>query len=196
MNPRTNPRNPTRNPTRKVVSLVRVSTPDQAKDDRTGIPRQRQEIDIHCREHGLTVVKEYQFDGISGAHVQQTKRFKEMLAMLSRPSIAGVVFASLDRFFRPEKLSAYDVFGPFETTGKHLFCDLGDLDSKNPQDQMKIVLWGQMGGMERLRIKERMGKGKDILRTDATSFRMASSMSGTIPRSTRATLNTRPTLKE
>jgi DNA invertase Pin-like site-specific DNA recombinase len=127
------------------------------------------DIDIHCRQYGLTVVKEYQFDSISGAHVQQTKRFKEMLAMLSQPATAGLVFASLDRFFRPKKLSAYDVFGLFESTGKHLFCDLGELDSKNPQDQMKIVLWGQMGGMERLRIKDRVGKGKDIMRADTAS---------------------------
>src|ERR1017187_1198183 len=120
---------------RKVVSLVRVSTPGQADEDKTGIPRQRRDIEIHCKTFGLEVVKEFQFDGISGVHVQKTKRFKEMLSMLSQQSIHGVVFATLDRFFRPEKLSAYDVFGPFESTGKHLFCELGELDSKNAQDQ-------------------------------------------------------------
>src|ERR1017187_5335242 len=154
---------------RKVVSLLRVSTPGQANDDKTGIPRQRRDIEIHCRTFGLEVVREFQFDGISGAHVQKTRHFKEMLAMLSKPSIHGVVFGTLDRFFRPDKLSAYDVFAPFESSGKHLFCELGELDSKNPQDQMKIVLWGQMGGMERLRIKDRLVSGKDIMRSDATT---------------------------
>lgn len=151
---------------RKVVSLVRVSTAGQAEDDKTGIPRQRRDIEIHCKAFKLEVVKEFRFEGISGAHVQKTKHFRDMLAMLSKPSIAGVVFGTLDRFFRPEKLSAYDVFSPFESTGKHLFCDLGELDPKNAQDQMRIVLWGQMGGMERHRIKDRLVSGKDIMRSD------------------------------
>src|SRR6185295_5157821 len=99
---------------------------------------------IHCRTHGLRVAKEYRLEGISGALVQHSPEFRECMSRLSQPSIAGIVFASIDRFFRPENLSAYQVFGPFESTGKHLFCDLGELDPKNQQDQMKIVLWGQM----------------------------------------------------
>src|ERR1039458_8837891 len=96
--------------TRKVISLIRVSSLDQAKGDRTGIPRQLEDIEIHCRHHKLKVVKEYRLEGLSGANVQRSRRFKEMLAQLSDPSIAGVVFATLDRFFRPENLSTYQVF--------------------------------------------------------------------------------------
>jgi DNA invertase Pin-like site-specific DNA recombinase len=147
--------------TRKVISLIRVSSLDQAKGDRTGIPRQLEDIEIHCRHHKLKVVKEYRLEGLSGANVQRSRRFKEMLAQLSDPSIAGVVFATLDRFFRPENLSTYQVFQPFESTGKHLFCELGELDSKNSQDQMKIVIWGQQAGFERERMKDRMVRGKN-----------------------------------
>ena len=154
---------------RRVVSLVRVSTTPQSALDKTGIPRQRRDIGIHCRHFNLEVASEFQFDGISGVLVQRTRKFQEMIGMLKQPSIAGVVFASLDRFFRPEKLSAYEVFGPFETDEKHLFCELGELDPKNPQDQMKIVLWGQMAGMERLRMRDRLDGGKDIKRHDKVS---------------------------
>jgi hypothetical protein len=95
-----------------------------------------------------------------------------MLAQLSKPSIAGVVFATLDRFFRPDQLSTYGIFKPFEeATGKRLFCELGELDPTNSQDQMRIVLYGQMAGFERERIKDRMvrGKNKNRVRPDIKS---------------------------
>jgi DNA invertase Pin-like site-specific DNA recombinase len=153
----------------KVISLIRVSSEQQAADDRTGIQRQLEDIGIHCRSHNLEIIKEYRLDGISGAYVQHSPSFQEMLSKLSEPSIAGIVFASIDRFFRPEGLSAYQVFAPFENTGKRLFCDLGALDPKNQQDQMKIVLWGQMAGMERTRIRDRMVRGKEFKRLDPNS---------------------------
>lgn len=154
---------------RKVVSLIRVSSVEQAANDRTGIPRQLEDIGIHCRTHNLEVVKEYRLEGISGAYVEHSPVFREMVGRLSQASISGVVFASLDRFFRPEHLSAYDVLRPFESTRKLLFCDLGELDPKNQQDQMKIVIWGQMAGMERSRIRDRMMRGKEFKRHDPNS---------------------------
>jgi DNA invertase Pin-like site-specific DNA recombinase len=156
-------------PKRRVVSLIRVSSSQQAKDDRTGIPRQLEDIRLHCRTHNLEVVKEFQLEGISGAYVKHSPRFREMLSMLTQKTIAGVVFSSIDRFFRPKGLSAYEVFGPFESTGKHLFCDLGELNPRDEKDQMKIVLWGQMAGMERTRIRDRMMRGKEFKRLDPSS---------------------------
>lgn len=155
--------------TRKVLALVRVSSTEQAADDRTGIKRQLEDIQLHCRHYGLEVAKEYRLEGISGAYVDRSPLFREMLDTLALKSIAGVVFASMDRFFRPENLSAYDVLRPFEASRKLLFCDLGELDPKNQQDQMKIVIWGQMAGMERSRIRDRMMRGKEFKRHDPTS---------------------------
>jgi hypothetical protein len=43
----------------KVVSLIRVSSEQQAADDRTGIQRQLEDIGIHCRSHNLEVIEEY-----------------------------------------------------------------------------------------------------------------------------------------
>jgi|GEM_PF-6454834 len=156
---------------RKAVSLIRVSSTQQAKDDRTGIPRQLEDIQLHCKAYGLIVESgdEFQLEGISGAYVKHSPDFQRMLLRLNEPGIAGVVFASIDRFFRPKGLSAYEVFAPFESTGKHLFCDLGELDPRDERDQMKIVVWGQMAGMERNRIRDRMMRGKEKKRYDPFS---------------------------
>ncbi len=156
-------------PLRNVISLIRVSTEKQASDEKTSIQRQREDIGIHCRAHKLKVTKEFQFDGLSGANVQRSRRFQEMLREIAKPDCAGVVFATLDRFFRPSKLSAYQVFETFENAGKLLFCDIGALDPNSEVDRMKLMIWGQMAGMERTRIADRLVRGKNFKRSLADS---------------------------
>jgi len=141
-------------PLRNVVALIRVSTEKQASDEKTSIQRQHEDIGIHCRTHNLKVKKDFQFDGLSGANVQRSRRFQDMLREIGRPDCAGVVFATLDRFFRPSVLSSYKVFEIFETAGKLLFCDIGELDPNSEVDRMKLMIWGQMAGMERTRIAD------------------------------------------
>jgi DNA invertase Pin-like site-specific DNA recombinase len=155
---------------RKVLSLIRVSSTDQAADDRTGIERQQEDINIHCALHKLVSVRTFSLQGISGAYVLRSPQFQEMLTLLREDTtIIGLVFASLDRFFRPKNLSSYQVFSAFESNGKHLFCDLGELKPDDEQDQMRIMIWGQMAGMERTRIRDRMMRGKGFKRLDPHS---------------------------
>jgi len=156
-------------PLRNVVALIRVSTEKQASDEKTSIQRQHEDIGIHCRTHSLKVTKEFQFDGLSGANVQRSRRFQDMLREIGRPECAGVVFATLDRFFRPSKLSSYKVFETFENAGKLLFCDIGELDPNSEVDRMKLMIWGQMAGMERTRIADRLVRGKNFKRNLAES---------------------------
>ena len=63
------------NDKRKVLSLIRVSTVQQAKDGKSGIPRQLEEIGIHLRKFNLEVHKELRLEGLSGADVQRSKKF-------------------------------------------------------------------------------------------------------------------------
>jgi DNA invertase Pin-like site-specific DNA recombinase len=160
---------------RKVVALLRVSTLEQSKGDRTGIERQQADIDFYCMEYGLDVVETFAFDGISGAIVTRTPRFKEMIALLKKPHIAGVVFASLDRFCRPDDLTAYKVFEPFviksadgKGATKKLFCDAGEIDATSDEGRDKIIRKLEEAASERRRIKYRTMRAKEILRKDAS----------------------------
>src|ERR1700722_20314036 len=155
------------NTKRKVISLLRVSTEKQADDEKTGIPRQLVDIAIHCDSYNLEVVKEYRLEGISGAHVESSPEHRAMLAHLGDPSIAGVVVATIDRFFRPENLSQYTIFKQFEKHDKLLFCDVDELRPNDANDQLKIILWSQMGGMERKRIAKNTQFGIARTRTYA-----------------------------
>jgi hypothetical protein len=149
---------------RKIVSIIRVSSDQQAQDEKTGLKRQREDIEIHRKTMNLTVVKEFSLEGIGGSNVQHSKAYREMVETLSQPDVVGICVATLDRFFRPENITTLsDVFKPLPKN-KKLFCELGEISLTDPNDMIKLALWGSMYGHEKARIKDRMTKGKNILR--------------------------------
>src|ERR1039458_1255409 len=95
----------TSNAPRKIVSIIRVSSDQQAQDEKTGLRRQQEDIAVHCQTMHLTVYKEFSLEGIGGSNVQNSKAFREMVEALSRPDVVGICFSTLDRFFRPENIS-------------------------------------------------------------------------------------------
>jgi hypothetical protein len=117
------------NESRNVVSLVCVSGAKQAADDKTGLPRQREDIEIHCQAHNLVNVREFALEGISGTKVQNSKEYRELLKEVAKPSCAGIAFATVDRFFRPENIGTFsDVWKPLYQVRNgdlKIFCDLG-----------------------------------------------------------------------
>ncbi|MEQ1886064.1 MAG: recombinase family protein [Bryobacteraceae bacterium] len=149
---------------RKVLSLVRVSTEGQADDERDGLPSQRRDIEAICKQFELEVVEEFPLTGISGTYVEKSPKFQRMLKRLSESDISGLVFARMNRFFRPGLLSQYTIFEAFEKTKKLMYCDLGALDQHKAQDRMTIQIWGMVAGIEKDNIKSQMSKGKDASR--------------------------------
>jgi DNA invertase Pin-like site-specific DNA recombinase len=129
--------------------------------------RQRQDIQLHAKTFNLSVVKEFPLEGIGGSHVQNSKTFRAMVQALK--TCDGICFATLDRFFRPDATNIGqfgEAFKPIIALGgnKKLFCEIGELSLTDSNDFMKLILWGSMAGFEKTRIKERMTRGKDILR--------------------------------
>lgn len=141
--------------TLKVLSLVRVSTDAQADEDRGGIPRQLASIERHCSNFNLKVVDTFNIQ-VSGKYVQDSPDFQDMLSRLTDPSIDGIVFATIDRFFRPEDWEAYSkTLMPFVKAHKVMFCDLGKIDPADNRDMQTLMMYGQAAKLERERIKER-----------------------------------------
>ncbi len=149
---------------RKIVSIIRVSSDQQAQDEKTGLRRQQEDIAVHCQTMNLAVVKEFSLEGIGGSNVQQSKAYRDMVETLNQPDVVGICFATLDRFFRPENITTLsDVFKPLPKD-KLLFCELGEISLTDPNDMIKLALWGSMAGHEKARIRNRMQRGKAILR--------------------------------
>ena len=151
---------------RTVLSLVRVS--GDAQVDRTGIPRQLEDIAAYCAKYSLAVADdgEYRFEGLSGALVEQSPKYREMLARISDTNISGIVFSSVDRFFRPEFLDQYSILKQFRVHHKLMFCDQGEIDQHNDQNMTLFKAAAEAAANHRKRIKEWTQRGKNIRRQE------------------------------
>src|ERR1017187_9981629 len=139
----------TTNAPRKIVSIIRVSSDQQAQDEKTGLRRQQEDIAVHCQTMNREVFKEFSLEGIGGSNVQNSKVFREMVETLNQPDVVGICFATLDRFFRPENITTLsDVFKPLPKD-KKLFCELGEISLTDPNDMIKSTLSGSMAGHEK-----------------------------------------------
>jgi len=54
---------------KRVIELIRVSTEEQAAEDRAGIPAQRDANRRTARTYGLTIVRSIEIVDVSGAAV-------------------------------------------------------------------------------------------------------------------------------
>jgi DNA invertase Pin-like site-specific DNA recombinase/cytochrome c553 len=156
---------------KRVVSLIRVSREAQAKENRTGIPRQRRDVRFYAEKYGLEIVREFQLEGISGTNVQKTAEFREICEMLAQPSMAGLVIPSIDRLTRYEVISDLGkIIEPLDKlfggkgTNKRLWCDAGCLDTHNREDQSKILHAAEYAAIEREKIKYRTSQAREMNR--------------------------------
>jgi hypothetical protein len=137
---------------RDVLSMVRVS--GKAQIDRTGIPRQLENIATICTEHNLTVAEadEYRYPALSGADVEKNPKFRAMLGRLEEPNIAGIVVSDISRLFRPEFADNLGMSKPFRVNGKLIFYEDGVLDLRKDRDIGVFIQLAMEAGAHRKRI--------------------------------------------
>ena len=76
---------------KKVIELIRVSTAQQAADDRASIPSQQTVNRRTCQNYGLEIVRSIQISDVSGASVLLAPEIQELVRLIQSPSIHGVV---------------------------------------------------------------------------------------------------------
>jgi DNA invertase Pin-like site-specific DNA recombinase len=117
---------------RRVVALIRVSTAEQGRDDRGGIPRQRSVIEDTIRRKNLECLRIYEIHACSGTEVLRNPEIQEILKIVSTG--VGLVVADLDRLFRPTEPADYVILQVFKDSGSIIFSgeteyNLADKDS-------------------------------------------------------------------
>ena len=99
------------NKVKNVVAYVRVSTDNQAKEDKFGIDEQKEIIMDYCSKNNMQI-SEWYIDNISGA-VEVRPQFDEILygttkeSAVTNPPVESVVVAKSDRIARDIKLYFY-----------------------------------------------------------------------------------------
>jgi DNA invertase Pin-like site-specific DNA recombinase len=143
-----------------AYGYVRVSTTEQAGDDRTSLETQRRKIAAVAELAGLTVARIFDEPGISGGKpLAERPAGQELLAVL-RPGDTLIV-AKLDRAFR----NASDALATAERlkAGKVdlIIADMGSEPvTQNGVSRMFFGMLALMAEFERERLRERSAEGR------------------------------------
>lgn len=146
---------------KKVVGLVRVSTDQQAADDRAGLPRQRHEIAVVAAANNLEVIEIIEFSGISGTVTREMPEIHRILQMVRNRVIAGIVLADLDRLFRLKHPGDFAIFDAFQAASATIWTGTGVFDYSCDSGAMLSIMRGLFSGMELSAIKRRINGARE-----------------------------------
>ena len=113
---------------KNALELIRVSTQNQASDNRAGIPAQRETNRRTANANGLTIVRTIEIVDVSGAAVLSSPEMQELLRLMESPDIHGVVTKEFSRLIRPEKFTDYVLLQQFIDTHTVLYLPDGPID--------------------------------------------------------------------
>lgn len=142
----------------KAAAYVRVSTQDQAGEDRYGLAAQREAIENHARLNGIEIVCWYSDDGISGATLERPA-LRRLLSAAPEGKFSAVVVAKLDRVAR-------DLMAQLYIEKELLKHDIEVLSAAEPfrgQDPANVLfrqIIGAFAQFEKARIAERLAGGR------------------------------------
>jgi DNA invertase Pin-like site-specific DNA recombinase len=98
---------------KKVIELIRVSTAQQAAEDRASIPAQREMNRRTAAQYGLEIVRSIEISDVSGASVLKAPEIQELIDLMASPDIHGVVTREFSRLMRPENFGDYALLQEF-----------------------------------------------------------------------------------
>jgi DNA invertase Pin-like site-specific DNA recombinase len=143
-----------------VISLLRVSTAEQATEGRSGIERQRQINSDGARFHRVRIIREIEAVDVSGRHVKFDPDFQKLFHDLRTSPIRGVIVSEQSRIFRPENFSDFAILEEFRANHKLIYTPQSVIDPNTDEGWMSLIMNGMMSGQELRRIRERMVSGK------------------------------------
>lgn len=144
-----------------ILGYVRVSSADQAKDDRSSLQVQQDVIEGFAKTRGVDRwgVQIYTDAGVSGATKLAFRPAGEQL--LKDMKHGDTVIASkLDRMFRSAS-DAIDMFEVFKARGVELVLfDISNEPVSAGVGKLIMTILAAVADMERVRIKERTAEGR------------------------------------
>ena len=145
----------------KAIELIRVSTEEQAGDDRAGISAQRAANRKTCLQYGLEVVRTIELADVSGAAVLRAPEMQELLKLIREPQIHGVVTREFSRLMRPENFEDYFLLQAFADSGTLLYLPDGPIDLGSKMGRFLGTIRAAIAGLERSEILERIFSAKE-----------------------------------
>lgn len=145
----------------RVIALLRVSTEEQAADDRAGLARQQSVINRTVAANNLEVVRTVTLTDVSGNNVLLNPDFQAILRAVESKEIDGVVAADQDRFVRADDLTSLAALDVLKKAKAKLYTGGTTHDYSTNAGIFQSHIAAVVAGLELRTIKERMHGGKE-----------------------------------
>ncbi len=149
-----------------VVALLRVSTAEQAGDDRAGLGRQREVIKRTVTSRGLNCLREIVLSDVSGTNVRNCPEVIGVLDEIRQGCIQGLVVADLDRLVRPANIEELALLQVFQDTGAIIYSGDQEIDLSSDSGYLMGGIQALLAGHELRLIKRRMQGAKEVKRRE------------------------------
>ncbi len=146
---------------KKVIELIRVSTENQAGEDRASIPAQQAVNRKTAQAYGLQIVKSIEITDVSGAAVLYAPEMQQLIRLIQSPEIHGVVAREFSRLMRPENFNDYVLLQAFVDTKTVLHLPEGPIDLSSKTGRLMGTIRAAIAGLERSEILERVWSAKE-----------------------------------
>lgn len=149
---------------KKVIELIRVSTIQQAGDDRFSIPAQRTINRQTAAAHAVTISKSIEFSDVGGSDVLAAPEIQELLRLIQDPEIHGVVAREFSRLMRPENLGDFMLLQAFADSKTLLYLPDGPIDFSTKAGKMIGGIRALFAGYEKSEFLERSQGAREEMR--------------------------------
>jgi len=149
----------------RLIGLVRVSSKEQAAEDRARVDPQYETIKRIARQHGVPdsrLVIKTAVD-VSGSDLSQTDLWRnDILPELQSPT-THLAVDDVVRLLRPDNLD-YSVAHHLWQTNTYLYTSAGRIDPHSENGLIQIIIGGLIGGSEKKRMKRMVWGSKEAKR--------------------------------
>lgn len=149
---------------KKVIELIRVSTIQQAGDDRFSIPAQRTVNRKTAAAHGFSIVKSIEFSDVGGSDVLAAPEIQDLMKQIQDPEIHGVVAREFSRLMRPENLGDFILLQAFADSKTLLYLPDGPIDFSTKAGKMIGGIRALFAGYEKSEFLERSQGAREEMR--------------------------------
>jgi len=135
-----------------VIGYVRVSTQEQTEG--VSLDAQRQKIKSYCGLHQLELKRIIADEGLSAKNMRGRPSAQELLALIERRAVDGLVMYKLDRLFRNTK-DAITVAELCQKKGVALHSISEKINTETAFGEFFFTLMAALAQLERKQVSER-----------------------------------------
>jgi len=145
----------------RAVAWLRVSTEEQAKEGRAGLPRQRESALRVAKAKGYQVVEVIEVSDVSGTSTLAAPEMQRLIQMAESGGVDVVIVSEMSRLLRPDDLSSLAILDSFKRAG--VLIDVGGsvVDFASPEGFLTGGIQAILGGHERMQLIRKMHASKE-----------------------------------